>query len=680
MDSAFYGQFVQFVLASYDEQIPTEEASRFAAVDRHKCIIDCFRDIIYHAQKSWKQEQQASEQDSNNVTEQARAEEEPTNLKSEPEEVTKAFEELPSDQHKAPDQSTEKIKDEAKHSNAKTLESTRSSTLKTSEKPATESTSQEDSSQPAPTSKATSAQSSIPIRTGNPFARPSPEQVAQAQSEQKEKPMVPQTPDVRIRIANAKVGDGYDQPINIESKADVLVQNIVGLEVIGGLVFDVENQRITGKAKNHGDFTLYLTLLVKNRPLSWCVTHKLVVIPDPKTLWKNLPSNESAPFWKPDSKHSGMTVDEHYSVAAASQRGRGHAQEGSCRDDDFHLRKTTNTGWHVLSVSDGAGSAEYSREASRIASERCADLLSSKLEEMENDHAICLAFSAWINDPNETNHHKLQRILFSCLSRPVYDTIREIKEISDRNELHFRQFYTTLLIGAHKEIHGKHCIFGYWRGDGAMAHHIPGEYLKPLGEPDSGDYGGQTRFLDMQAADQDDINSRIVFDAYDKFGTLLLMTDGVSDPMFHSDEDLKKQKAWDAFWTEQIKDLLSQDATASAERMLSWMDFWSQGNHDDRTLAILYRTEDFPDEAGLSGTIPSPSGSESEVPSIGPAPQSADASETLAVEDASDLGESQQPEVERAEAEIKNVKTEIENESNTSNTISRMMSSDKETK
>ena len=33
---------------------------------------------------------------------------------------------------------------------------------------------------------------------------------------------------------------------------------------------------------------------------------------------------------------------------------------------------------------------------------------------------------------------------------------------------------------------------------------------------------------------------------------------------------------------------LQERADGSEQRLLAWLDFWSQGNHDDRTIAILY--------------------------------------------------------------------------------------------
>ena len=54
-----------------------------------------------------------------------------------------------------------------------------------------------------------------------------------------------------------------------------------------------------------------------------------------------------------------------------------------------------------------------------------------------------------------------------------------------------------------------------------------------------------------------------------------------------------EQEALPAFYKE-IQDnkehpvLLEDDNEESAQQLLDWLDFWSPGNHDDRTIAILY--------------------------------------------------------------------------------------------
>lgn len=68
------------------------------------------------------------------------------------------------------------------------------------------------------------------------------------------------------------------------------------------------------------------------------------------------------------------------------------------------------------------------------------------------------------------------------------------------------------------------------------------------------------------------------------------MTDGVSDPKFETDANLKKPEMWDALWNDLQEGgvELTDDNEKSQTQLLEWLNFWSKGNHDDRTIAILY--------------------------------------------------------------------------------------------
>ena len=69
----------------------------------------------------------------------------------------------------------------------------------------------------------------------------------------------------------------------------------------------------------------------------------------------------------------------------------------------------------------------------------------------------------------------------------------------------------------------------------------------------------------------------------------MLMTDGVSDPMFETDANLNKIEKWNELYESITREVdLSDNNSESQFQLLKWLDFWSQGNHDDRTIAILY--------------------------------------------------------------------------------------------
>ncbi len=73
------------------------------------------------------------------------------------------------------------------------------------------------------------------------------------------------------------------------------------------------------------------------------------------------------------------------------------------------------------------------------------------------------------------------------------------------------------------------------------------------------------------------------------------MTDGIYDPKFEVEANLEKIEKWEGF----LRDLEGDNADLArvnldpanpdiAAELSVWMDFWSPGNHDDRTLVIVF--------------------------------------------------------------------------------------------
>ncbi|WP_162624048.1 protein phosphatase 2C domain-containing protein, partial [Haemophilus influenzae] len=132
---------------------------------------------------------------------------------------------------------------------------------------------------------------------------------------------------------------------------------------------------------------------------------------------------------------------------------------------------------------------------------------------------------------------------------------------------------------------GKWFTACYWVGDGAAAIFDTAiQKIKLLGEVDSGQYSGETQFLTLAEANAEKITARIYTDIRDYPPILILMTDGVSDPKFHSDVQLNTFEAWQTFWQELREPLQKEQPEKALEE---WLDFFSKGEHDDRTLAIF---------------------------------------------------------------------------------------------
>lgn len=111
---------------------------------------------------------------------------------------------------------------------------------------------------------------------------------------------------------------------------------------------------------------------------------------------------------------------------------------------------------------------------------------------------------------------------------------------------------------------------------------------------DVGEFSGGTRFITMKEIFNDQMDSRFRITCVDDFSYLVLMTDGIYDPKFITENKLEDTENWKLFF----EDLAGNNDDRTKvdfindekihEELLIWSDFWSRGNHDDRTLAIIY--------------------------------------------------------------------------------------------
>ena len=113
---------------------------------------------------------------------------------------------------------------------------------------------------------------------------------------------------------------------------------------------------------------------------------------------------------------------------------------------------------------------------------------------------------------------------------------------------------------------------------------------------DVGEFGGGTRFITMPEIFQSEkFPTRLGFKLVEDFSFLVLMSDGIYDPKFVVEANLPNIKKWQEFLEDlngknedgaQVK--LAVDNKNIVDEFSKWMDFWSPGNHDDRTLAIVF--------------------------------------------------------------------------------------------
>ena len=323
---------------------------------------------------------------------------------------------------------------------------------------------------------------------------------------------------------------------------------------------------------------------------------KLVIVPSIDKLWRDEPVNWDQmpePRYRNEKQATDSAVldGEEKHIVAASLRGRSHAQEGKPRDDAF--RFATTHGWQVLAVSDGAGSACYSREGARLACEKAVAVCCERLDIESYRDGFEAHIKALSATPDETDKRKpVGDSLYTLLCHAANQARQAIAQEAALQGKETRTYAATLLLCVAKHFPFGWFIGSFWVGDGAIAlyrrdttpHTV---YL--MGEPDEGEYGGQTRFLTMPEvfSDASALYRRLRFRLVDDFSALFLMTDGVSDPKFETTNNLKNAEKWDALWDELTAAHALTDAAESEQALLEWLGFPSPGNHDDRTLLVL---------------------------------------------------------------------------------------------
>lgn len=406
-----------------------------------------------------------------------------------------------------------------------------------------------------------------------------------------------QTEHVRrsLKFVARNLRQGEDVQAEVTATAAGEPFELVGMQIPPslGLTIDLERKLIVGCPLQSGEFSFPVQYRTADMPATAFRTSELTLLvnADPKLLWKDLPSDRTAPFWKEDSDQCAIQ-DAGRHIIAARQRGRSHAHVGSFCEDDFRIARLSG-GWSVAIVSDGAGSAKYSRLGSRLACEAAMARLTELLGGAEGAEVIRAASALVAADPSGLEQRKgeLHNALYKTVGYAAHAALKaHFAEVEKQGPVTaVRELAATLLIAISIEIQGRHLCAAYWVGDGAVAVYEAGRAVHLLGDVDSGEYSGQTRFLDANEVSQAALSKRTKFALVDDFTALVLMTDGVSDAKFETEAKLARVDAWDALWTDlQSSVELDRRDPGIAERLQEWLSFWSPGNHDDRAISIVY--------------------------------------------------------------------------------------------
>ncbi|WP_288843110.1 PP2C family serine/threonine-protein phosphatase [uncultured Deefgea sp.] len=396
--------------------------------------------------------------------------------------------------------------------------------------------------------------------------------------------MPTQIPDAKptFHLPNCKVGTPYAAKIEGTDKSGRKI-NVVDLKFPDGLglTFDSASQMVTGQPLRDGEFDLDLQWSFNDTLAKVSDKCRLASIPDPRSLWKVIEPANDLPYRKPHLDQK-LLKGKGFSIAAASRRGRSHEHSGSFRDDDFFISHNHTSGWSVLIVADGAGSAKCSREGSRIAVETAGKHLVENLSgELGSKVAGLLA--SW--EANTDSQKAIGEDFHYFFHKMASNAIEAIEQEAQAQSTSVKEYSTTLLAAAVKKDHAKTFLATFWMGDGAIAAYGPSGTVKLMGSPDGGEFAGQTRFLDRNALVDQGFGKRVRVGLLQDVSSVILMTDGVSDPYFETDNELRDPAKWDVFWDEIEPKLNGENPE---QQLVEWLHFFKQGHHDDRTIALLW--------------------------------------------------------------------------------------------
>lgn len=435
-----------------------------------------------------------------------------------------------------------------------------------------------------------------------------------------------------LSIPNATVGKKYEAKIDFLTLGwnDVIFSEFDTLERYG-LLYDNESETIQGVPSQSGDFKIKLKFRVEGEAENSVPNEKyisLIINADPKSLWKNIPSNQEDIYWKEDNAQVFQALGDKH-IVVSSKRGRSHGNVGSFRDDDFAFKHFEKTGWSVVTVSDGAGSAKSSRKGSELACKTVVEYFENtfteeltkdfdelitnfhqdslpkndviEAEKIDNDASKNLEQpvenSEIIVEQAESNGSKISKFIYHNLGNAAQTVHKVLEDFANKNEMGIKDLHSTLIFSLFKKYDFGYVIMSFGVGDCPVGLlYNDSTELKLMNWLDVGEFGGGTRFITMpEIFASDKFSSRFGFKLVKDFSYLMLMTDGIYDAKFVVEANLEKIEKWQEFLSDldgnnddNIKVEFDKNNQEIANQLSTWMDFWSPGNHDDRTLAIVF--------------------------------------------------------------------------------------------
>ena len=401
-----------------------------------------------------------------------------------------------------------------------------------------------------------------------------------------------------VRIPNGTVGKPYEARFDFDLLGwkDLSEFEFEGLQDIG-LQYDLKLKLITGIPAKSGDHKIIFKFKVSGQPVDQPFIEKiipLIINPDPRSLWKTLDSDKADPWWKEDDVTTFASLGP-FHLLVSSKRGRSHANVGSFREDDFAFSELEN-GWNIVVVADGAGSAKASRKGSSIACNSVVEYFKEPgtVDNMKEFDQLIPGFK---NNTGEDIAARINKLVYNNLGKAVFRVHKKLEEFAATNNLALKDLNSTLIFTLIKKYQEGFAFLSFGVGDCPIAIINKDKTdVILMNWLDVGEFGGGTRFITMaEIFKNEKFASRFGFKLTDDFSYLMLMSDGIYDPKFVVENALGDIKKWQQLLADLggknedgIAVVFDKDNPDIVSQFSRWMDFWSPGNHDDRTLAIVF--------------------------------------------------------------------------------------------
>lgn len=402
-----------------------------------------------------------------------------------------------------------------------------------------------------------------------------------------------------VRLLNGTMGKPYETKIDFKKWGweDIASFRFDGLES-AGLVYDEKTKQLTGVPTQSGDFKIVFKFKLTGEKEEADFHEKqlaLIINPDPRSLWKTIESNKADPYWKEDDVTVFAPLGDRH-ILVSSKRGRSHANVGSFREDDFAFKHFENIDWNIVVVADGAGSAKLSRKGSALACQNVIDYFTENLTP-ESLQPLDELVQQHKDSTGDDTQKKLNHYVYNNLGKAAFHTHKKLEAFAAEAGVPLKDLNTTLIFCLFKKYDIGYAVLSFGVGDcpiGLLNKDV--SELTLMNWLDVGEFGGGTRFITMPEIFQSDkFATRFGFKLVNDFSYLILMSDGIYDPKFVVEADLQNIKKWKIFLAdldgkndEGASVALDPDNKDIETQFAAWMDFWSAGNHDDRTLAIVF--------------------------------------------------------------------------------------------